>query len=180
VLDAAYEAEAVAVLQEALGVEADGVFGPKTTAALEAFTTAHPLLTRSETTTPLTWHLLEQLAHPTLAYRDRVLEAGDSGLDVAVLQEQLDVEPDGVFGPVTEQAVLDAQVAAELEPTGLVDAMTWAATDKGEGTGLIDGTGMEDDEPGFTMIDGVIVPSQADQPSEYDQASESDQPVEDD
>ncbi len=174
VLDAAYEAEAVAVLQEALGVEPDGVFGPKTAAALEEFTTAHPLLTPSTATTPLTWQLLEQRAHPTLAYRDRVLETGDSGLDVAVLQEQLDVEPDGVFGPVTEQAVLDAQVAAELEPTGLVDAMTWAATDKGEGTGLVDGTGMEDDEPGFTMIDGVIVPSLG------DELSQSDQPVEDD
>lgn len=122
---------AVEVLQQALEIEADGAFGPQTAAALLAATTEHPLLTPSEQTSAALWRLLEIRDYPTLAYRNVVLELGANGPDVAILQAQLGVEADGRFGPVTQQAVRDAQAEAGLEPTGVVDGPTWAATDDG-------------------------------------------------
>ncbi|MGI8946796.1 MAG: peptidoglycan-binding domain-containing protein [Ornithinimicrobium sp.] len=122
---------AVKILQQALGLEADGVFGPKTAAAVLDFTTEHPLLTAQEQTGSALWRVLEMQDYPTLPYRDRVLEVGAEGPDVATLQAQLDLEADGIFGPMTQQAVLDAQAEAGLEPTGVVDGPTWAATDEG-------------------------------------------------
>ncbi|MCK0112227.1 peptidoglycan-binding protein [Ornithinimicrobium sp. F0845] len=122
--------EAVKTLQKALGVEDDGVFGPKTAAALTEFAEEQPLLQDDLTATDtLVWHLLEQREHPHLAYFTVELEIEDTGLPVALLQRLLDVEDDGIFGPITQQAVLDAQVAAELEPTGIVDGATWKAID---------------------------------------------------
>lgn len=141
--------EAVAVLQEALGIEADGVFGPKTAEALAEFITSHPVLTDQALVesgeleplpadevrvTPLVWSLLELREYPTLTHRYETVEVGDENRElVALLQEHLGVEADGVFGPVTEQAVMAEQAAAELEPTGVVDGPTWAAIDKGRG-----------------------------------------------
>ncbi|GGK56360.1 peptidoglycan-binding protein [Ornithinimicrobium pekingense] len=88
------EGEAVTVLQEALGVEADGSFGPLTAKALTEWEQTVPVLKvqasrrgdAPATVTPLTWVLLERAAHPTLVIRDVELEHGD-------LDEQAD--PDG-------------------------------------------------------------------------------------
>ena len=122
--------ESVKVLQEALGVDGDGVFGPITAAALTEFAEAQPLLKDDLTATDtLVWHLLEQQAHPLLAYRDVELAIEDRGTPVVLLQRLLELEDDGIFGPITQQAVLDAQAAAELEPTGIVDGATWKAID---------------------------------------------------
>ncbi len=122
---------AVKVLQQALGLQVDGSFGPKTAAAVLDFTTEHPLLTAQPQTGWAMWRVLELQDYPTLPYRDRVLEIGAKGPDVATLQAQLDVEADGIFGPITQQAVRDVQTEAGLEPTGVVDGPTWAATDSG-------------------------------------------------
>lgn len=155
------EGEDVAVLQEAIGAEPDGVFGPKTAEALGEWEQTVPVLAeqaarRAEgdpaVVTPLTWLLLERAVHPTLALRDIELAEGSRDIEadpagelaarasaegaahspyaggaVAALQTLLDVEVDGAFGPITAQAVRDAQEAAELEPTGIVDGATWAA-----------------------------------------------------
>ncbi|WP_154402257.1 peptidoglycan-binding protein [Ornithinimicrobium cavernae] len=123
--------EAVKVLQDALGVDGDGIFGPLTAAALTEFAEEQPLLPDDLTATDtLVWHLLEQEAYPHLALRTTELEIEDTGHAVEVLQELLGVEGDGIFGPITQQAVLDAQAAAELEQTGVVDAATWKAIDE--------------------------------------------------
>lgn len=66
-----------------------------------------------------------------------VLQAGASGPDVQALQDQLSSlgywmgEPDGTFGPTTEQAVLAVQKVAGLERTGIADAATRQAIDDG-------------------------------------------------
>ncbi|GAA1172844.1 hypothetical protein GCM10009584_12270 [Ornithinimicrobium humiphilum] len=86
--------EAVKVLQEALGVEADGSFGPITAKALSDWEQTDPVLKSQASrrgdgpaaVTPLTWLLLERATHPTLAIRDVELEHGS-------LDEQAD--PDG-------------------------------------------------------------------------------------
>lgn len=131
VLEQGSTGPAVKVLQQALGLKADGSFGPKTAAAVLDFTTEHPLLTAQPQTGPALWRVLEMQDYPTLPYRDRVLEIGAEGPDVATLQAQLDLETDGIFGPLTQQAVREAQAEAGLEPTGMVDGPTWAATDEG-------------------------------------------------
>mgnify|MGYP001606135233 CR=1 FL=1 len=52
---------------------------------------------------------------------DMGLAVGDEGEDVAQLQQQLGVEPDGAFGPETQAAVKDFQIQNGLEPTGVAD-----------------------------------------------------------
>ncbi|MGO0575692.1 peptidoglycan-binding domain-containing protein [Ornithinimicrobium panacihumi] len=79
------EGEGVKVLQEALGVEADGAFGPLTAEALTEWEATIPELAlqaerRGEgpaTVTPLTWTYLERAAHPTIVVRDQELAIGD-------------------------------------------------------------------------------------------------------
>lgn len=158
------QGEAVLLLQDALGIEADGDFGPRTKEALEQFTAEHPLLTDGATTTALTWHLLEQAAYPTLPYRHLELQVGDEGFAVKVLQEQLDLEADGKFGPLTEEAVREVQLDAGLEPTGVVDGPTWAAADRGKGVSVL-GESQDVDELGRTWAEGSIVQGEADLPS---------------
>lgn len=123
--------EDVKVLQDALGVDGDGVFGPLTAQALTDFAAEQPLLREDLTETDtLVWTLLEREAYPHLQLRSLELQIEDEGYPVTVLQELLDVEGDGIFGPITEQAVLDAQAATELEPTGIVDPATWQAIEE--------------------------------------------------
>lgn len=156
------QGEAVKVLQEALGVETDGSFGPLTAAALAEFEETVPLLAAQAArrgddpavVTPLTWVLLERVAHPTIVVREVALHRGSldrtadpdgalvaaaltetdlenpyAGGAVTLLQELLGVEADGSFGPITEAAVMEVQKGADLEPTGLVDGPTWAAVE---------------------------------------------------
>ncbi|MFB9731983.1 peptidoglycan-binding domain-containing protein [Ornithinimicrobium kibberense] len=147
--------EAVTVLQEFLGVETDGSFGPITAAALAEWEATVPVLQaqadrRAEdaaVVTPLTWLTAERTAHPTSAVRDLELEQGDldrvadpdgtlrpegdhAGGAVALLQGLLDLETDGSFGPMTAEAVRQVQQAAGLEVTGVVDGPTWVAVEQ--------------------------------------------------
>lgn len=86
--------EAVSVLQEALGAEPDGDFGPKTAAALLEWEETDPILAEQAqrrgdgpaTVTPLTWLYLERAVHPTIALRD--IELGEGSVDV-------DADPEG-------------------------------------------------------------------------------------
>ncbi|WP_130014396.1 peptidoglycan-binding protein [Serinicoccus sediminis] len=83
---------AVTLLQEALGAEPDGDFGPKTAQALSEWEQTVPVLAeqarrRGEdepaVVTPLTWLELERAAHPTMVLRDVELAEGsrDIGAD---------------------------------------------------------------------------------------------------
>lgn len=165
--------DGVKVLQEALGVDGDGIFGPLTAQALAEFAAEEPLLRDDLTATDtLVWELLERRAHPNLDLRSLDLALESEGYPVTVLQELLEVDGDGIFGPITQQAVLDAQAAAELEPTGVVDPATWlvldeaaqaraeaeqtaeegeeSASDEGDAEASADGAG----EPGEASTDG--------------------------
>lgn len=153
----------VVLLQEALGAEPDGDFGPLTAQALAEWEESVPVLAiqaerRGDgpaVVTPLTWTLLERAAHPTIDVRETQLREGDvdqvadpdgaregvepryaedgtpvpayAGGAVTFLQTLLDVEADGDFGPLTAEAVRAVQLAADLEPTGVVDGHTWQA-----------------------------------------------------
>ncbi len=69
-------------------------------------------------------------ATPTSAWQD--YRQGDEGPAVTAIQyllraEGYTLEADGVFGPLTEDAVSRFQVALGLPPDGIVDAKSWSA-----------------------------------------------------
>src|SRR4051794_30624176 len=55
------------------------------------------------------------------------LGTGAAGRAVATIQERVHAPPDGEFGPLTAAAVKKWQRRHDVEPTGVVDAETWAA-----------------------------------------------------
>lgn len=57
----------------------------------------------------------------------KTLRLGDSGADVKYLQSLLSLHVDGIFGPVTEDAVKNFQSENSLAPDGIVGSKTWAA-----------------------------------------------------
>ena len=56
----------------------------------------------------------------------RILKKGMKGDDVRVLQQALKLYPDGVFGPLTEEAVKQFQTKYGLVVDGVVGPQTWA------------------------------------------------------
>ncbi len=55
------------------------------------------------------------------------LRKGSRGTEVKTLQRKLNLMADGIFGPLTEEAVKEFQTRAGLTPDGVVGARTWAA-----------------------------------------------------
>ena len=53
-----------------------------------------------------------------------VLKLGNRGNEVKLLQEKLNLKADGIFGPLTEEAVKDFQRSNGLEVDGIVGAST--------------------------------------------------------
>lgn len=104
----------------------DGVFGPQTEAAVKAFQSAYQLAVDG-IVGPQTWGALLSGTFP-------VLRRGSTGPYVLFVQARLtdlgySVGPlDGIFGPRTEQAVIEFQRAHGVVPAnGVVDSNTWAA-----------------------------------------------------
>jgi peptidoglycan hydrolase-like protein with peptidoglycan-binding domain len=118
---------AVKTLQSALGgLVVDGVFGSRTTAAVQAFQRANGL-PASGVVTEAMWTKLEQQAYTLKPYWNTVLKRGSTGPAVIALQRALRIPADGVFGPQTEAAVKAAQAKARLAQTGVVSILTWQA-----------------------------------------------------
>lgn len=108
----------VKVLQEKLGVPADGQFGPKTEEALKAYQKEQGLAA-------------DGIAGPdTFAalglYELVLLKVGTSGETVKKLQIALDISADGKFGPGTRKAVKDYQAANGLAADGFAGPATLA------------------------------------------------------
>jgi len=138
----------VAAVQRALGVTADGAFGPGTAAAVTAFRERKGLGRRAVVDAP-TWRALlsapparqrpapgpapappagRRPAHPELLrWKGTVLRKGARGPAVLALQKRLGVRRTAYFGPLTRAAVLDFQRARRLPRTGVVARPTWAA-----------------------------------------------------
>ena len=55
-----------------------------------------------------------------------ILKLGRKGADVIALQKKLNLQPDGIFGPLTDEAVREFQKANRLTVDGIVGANTWA------------------------------------------------------
>lgn len=56
----------------------------------------------------------------------KTLKKGSRGEDVKLLQEDLHLYPDGIFGKLTEEAVKQFQTAHGLEADGVVGEKTWS------------------------------------------------------
>jgi peptidoglycan hydrolase-like protein with peptidoglycan-binding domain len=150
----------VALAQKVIGVTADGVFGPKTAAALRTWQAAHGVKVTGQLD-PATWAKMVALklipprgtstpakpatpppakpptttpASPLAAYAKLTLSKGSTGAAVVALQKALGITADGAFGPKTESAVKAFQARRNLPATGIVGPTTWAALMGGAGT----------------------------------------------
>jgi peptidoglycan hydrolase-like protein with peptidoglycan-binding domain len=119
---------AVRVLQRALHIRADGLFGRGTVHAVKRFQRRHGL--RADGVVgDATWHAL-RAARRSRAAGARVQTRGPS---VRLVQRRLGLTADGVFGPATAAAVRDFQRARGLTADGIVGPATWAALGLGSG-----------------------------------------------
>jgi peptidoglycan hydrolase-like protein with peptidoglycan-binding domain len=131
-------------------VAIDGVFGPATEAAVRAFQQAYGLPVTGIVDEE-TWSQLYNVyrgivnsspgyysADPTALYPGFLLLFGIQGPEVRTLQEYLlklseiyteipPVSVNGIFGTATRDAVIAFQNLFGLNPTGIVDALTWDA-----------------------------------------------------
>ncbi len=146
------EGRQVRLLQEKLGIVADGVFGPESEAAVRSFQAAHglevdgivgprtsaalageaPSVTALADTaeTAFSSSVKEAVSDPAPSATSPVAEAhakSTTTSPVVRLQEALGVQVDGTFGPETERAVRHAQSLHHLHVDGVVGGETWRA-----------------------------------------------------
>lgn len=153
----------VALAQKVIGVTVDGVFGPKTAAALRIWQAAHAVKVTGQLD-PATWAKMVALklvpprgttpatpatppappvtpakpptttpSSPLTAYAKLTLAKGATGPAVVALQKALGITADGAFGVQTEAAVKAFQARHNLPATGIVGPTTWAALSGGTG-----------------------------------------------
>ncbi|HTZ87421.1 MAG TPA: peptidoglycan-binding protein [Solirubrobacteraceae bacterium] len=123
----------VEMVQEALGIGVDGVYGPETEEAVRDFQSAHGL-TVDGIVGPATIGALRShgaSASSAGVRRDAVNvsfegEEGSSGNAVSRLQYALHLPTDGNFGPETEAAIERLQARHGLTVDGVVGPATWS------------------------------------------------------
>ena len=123
---------AVAATQRALGIAADGSFGPQTRAAVMAFQRAHGLV-------------VDGIVGPQTAAAlglggGQAAGPAPSASVTRSVQAKLGLAVDGVYGPITRSSVLAFQRAHGLEVDGVVGPQTLAALGISASAGTLSGT----------------------------------------
>lgn len=108
---------AVAKVQRALGIDADGIFGPKTRAAVKRFQRSHGLLVDGVVGPQTRGALFRPAQAPKLI----------RAWWVAPVQRALGVPVDGVYGPISRAAVRAFQKKRGLVVDGIVGPQTLGA-----------------------------------------------------
>jgi peptidoglycan hydrolase-like protein with peptidoglycan-binding domain len=140
VLSEGAEGRQVQLLQRALGISADGIFGPETQEAVEHFQSSHGLtvdgIVGPQTSAALGGGALtasvasvspseEGTTHDAVN-REAGSESAASGNAVKRLQSALKLSADGEFGPETEAAVRRLQARHGMTVDGVVGPETWS------------------------------------------------------
>jgi peptidoglycan hydrolase-like protein with peptidoglycan-binding domain len=126
----------VQLLQQALGVKVDGVYGAETENAVRTFQASRNL-TVDNIVGPETKKALAD-GEPAIIASNKVHEEvtgetqaeTEAVADVKSAQQALGVQVDGVFGPETENAIRHFQAAHRLHVDGIVGPQTWGALGK--------------------------------------------------
>jgi peptidoglycan hydrolase-like protein with peptidoglycan-binding domain len=118
--------KAVAQVQKALGIPADGIFGPATVRAVRAFQ-KRAGLTVDGIVGPMTLAALDA----GRSARAGILRIGSRGPAVVKLQRALGIATDGIFGKQTRRAVRAFQRSQGLAADGIVGPQTRAALSGG-------------------------------------------------
>ena len=133
VLSEGAEGRQVELLQQALGIKVNGMFGSETEEAVQKFQASRGL-TVDGIVGPLTSAALRGQTPGRASVADvssdeasspATGEEGASGNAVARLQSALHVTPDGDFGPETEAAIRRLQARHGLTVDGIVGPATW-------------------------------------------------------
>lgn len=124
----------VEAVQRALGISADGVFGPLTDRSVRGFQGQHGLsvdgVVGPQTHAALFGGSAGGGSGPSVESTgslSSVLHEGSRGPAVEKLQNALGVSADGVFGPITQHAVTAFQRSHGLSVDGVVGPQTWRA-----------------------------------------------------
>jgi len=129
-LSSGEEGRQVELLQQALGIAVDGMYGPETERAVESFQSAHGLsvdgIAGPETFAAIRGGGSGRAHTASLTSVSPEGESSGSGDAVKQLQIALQVSPDGVFGPETEAAVRRLQARHGLSVDGVVGPATWS------------------------------------------------------
>ena len=115
----------VRILQLALNVKADGIFGSDTQGALTAFQKAHNL-TANGICDSTTW--------TALASKFTTIRLGDKNNSVLAWQYFLNISADGIFGSGTRASTIAFQSSANLVADGIVGQKTWKQALSGAAT----------------------------------------------
>jgi peptidoglycan hydrolase-like protein with peptidoglycan-binding domain len=133
VLSEGAEGRQVQLLQRALGIAVDGMFGAETQEAVEQFQSSHGLavdgIVGPQTSVALGGGSATASTASTgeegTIHNAVNTESGEGG-DVQRLQSALKLTADGTFGPETEAAVRRLQARHGLSVDGVVGPETWA------------------------------------------------------